>query len=139
MAQKADSSRTAELDVGASGPDRAWSEVGPHVCVKILILAGLLGFLFRTEIGEMVHLWLTDPNWSHGFLIPLFSLYFVNQKRREILGLEYLRDPMLDLLAGRRPQRLLAGQTRANYLGLLLLLLVLAFYVFNVVSPAGYA
>ena len=32
-----------------------------------------------------------------------------------------------------------ANQTRPNYLGLLLLLAILAFYVFNVVSPSGYA
>jgi len=139
MAQKADSSRASGRDAGSSGPQRAWSELGPHTCVKILILAGLLGLLFRTELEGMVHLWLTDPNWSHGFLIPLFSLYFVYQKKRQILGLEYVRDPALDLLSGRRPARLQPAQTRANYLGLLFLLLILAFYVFNVVSPAGYA
>jgi len=119
--------------------DRAWSKVGPHSYAKILLLAGLLGLLFRTEIERMVHLWMTDPNWSHGFLIPLFSLYFVNQKRREILGLEHAPDPLLELLRGRRPQPLLPGQTRPNYLGLLFLVFVLAFYVFNAVSPAGYA
>ncbi len=139
MAQKADSSRTPGQDAGLPTPVRAWSDLGPHGFVKILILGGLLGLLFRTEIEEMVHLWLTDPSWSHGFLIPLFSLYFVNQKRREILGLEYVCDPLLDLLGGRRPGPLRPGQTRANYLGLLLLVLILAFYAFNVVSPAGYA
>ncbi|HOV78442.1 MAG TPA: archaeosortase/exosortase family protein, partial [Sedimentisphaerales bacterium] len=118
--------------------DRRWSELGPHVWVKILLLAGLLCVLFRTEIGEMVHLWLTDPSWSHGILIPLFSLYFVHQKRCEILSLEHTRDPLWERLAGRRPQRLLPNQTRPNYFGLLLLLLILTAYVFNVVSPAGY-
>jgi exosortase len=28
--------------------------------------------------------WLTDGNWSHGWLIPLFSLYFVSTKRDEL-------------------------------------------------------
>jgi exosortase len=116
-----------------------WSEIGPHGFVKIVVLGGLLGFLFRGEIGGLVQLWVTDPNWSHGFLIPLFSLYFIHQKRREILSLECVRDPLLDLLRGRRPLPLQPGQTRANYWGLLVLLLVLAFYIFNVVSPAGYA
>jgi len=139
MADTAGSIRTREQDAGSSQPERAWSELGLHACVKILLLAALLGILFRTEIRGMVHLWLTDPSWSHGFLIPLFSLYFVHQKRREILGLEYLPDPLLERLAGRRTQSLLPGQTRANYLGLLLLLLILAFYIMNVVSPAGYA
>jgi exosortase len=107
--------------------------------VKIGILGGLLGFLFRGEIEGLVQLWGTDPNWSHGFLIPLFSLYFIHQKKREILSLEYARDPLLDLLRGRRPLPLRPGQTRAHYWGLFVLLFVLAFHVFNVVSPAGYA
>lgn len=116
-----------------------WSQIGPHGFAKIVILGGLLGFLFRGEIGSLVRLWVTDPNWSHGFLIPLFSLYFVHQKKREILSLEYASDPLRELWRGRRPGVLRPGQTRANYLGLLLLLLVLVFYAFNVVSPAGYA
>jgi len=116
-----------------------WGELGVRGFAKIILLGGLLGFLFRGEIGSLVHLWVTDPNWSHGFLIPLFSLYFVQQKKREILSLEYTPDPLRELVRGRRPEPLQPGQTRANYLGLFLLLLVLAFYVFNVVSPAGYA
>ena len=123
----------------ATVPDRSWGELGPHHYVKIVILGGLLAFLFRGEIARVVHLWVTDPNWSHGFLIPLFSLYFINQKRTRILGLEYVRDPLAELLQGRRPPHLAPHQTRANYLGLLFLLAILASYIFNVVSPAGYA
>jgi len=125
MAEKADSPR--------------WRELGLYGLGKTAILGGLLAFLFHHEIGGMVRLWMTDPNWSHGFLIPLFSLYFIHQKKREILHLEYVRDPLLELLRGRRPPLLAAGQTRANYLGLFLLLFLLIFYAFNVVSPAGYA
>jgi len=107
--------------------------------LKIAILAALLVFLFRSELQELVHLWLTDPSWSHGFLIPLFSLYFIHQRRRKILGLEYVRDPLAGPFRNRRLGCLPANQTRPNYLGLLLLLAILAFYVFNVVSPSGYA
>ena len=113
--------------------------MGTHRFVKALVLGGLFGFLFRGEMASLVHLWATDPNWSHGFLIPLFSLYFVYQRRRQILALEYAGDPLLTLLHGRRPPPLEPGQTRADYLGLLVLLVVLVFYAFNVVSPAGYA
>jgi exosortase len=129
------------LDGGRAGRtrDSRWRELGAHRFVKALILGGLLGFLFRSEIERLVHLWVTDPNWSHGFLIPLFSLYFLHQKRREILRLEYAPDPLWELLQGRRPAPLQPGRTRANYLGLLLLVLILVFYIFNVVSPAGYA
>jgi len=95
--------------------------------------------VFRNEIERIVHLWITDPSWSHGFLIPLFSLYFINQRRASILSLEPTRDPLAEILARRRPRRLEAGQTRPNYLGLVLLLGMLVLYVFNVVSPSGYA
>lgn len=125
--------------MAAKAESPRWGEIGLHSLMKIAILAGLLGFLFRGEIGRIVRMWATDPNWSHGFLIPLFSLYFLQQKKREILGLEFVRDPLPELLRGRRPPPLGAGQTRANYLGLLLLLLVLAFHTLNTVSPAGYA
>jgi exosortase len=139
MAQKAGSSRIGGQSAAAPGGQRHWRDLGPHRFVKIALLGGLLGFLFRGEMRSLVHLWRTDPNWSHGFLIPLFSLYFLQQKKREILNLEYVQDPLRELLQGRRPRRLAPGQTRANYLGLFLLLLLLAFYAFNVVSPAGYA
>jgi len=103
------------------------------------IVAGALCLGFRHELQRIVGLWLSDPSWSHGFLIPLFSLYFINQKRDAILGLEFVRDPLTELLSGRRPPHLSTGQTRPSYLGLVLLVGILGFYVFNVVSPAGYA
>jgi exosortase len=139
MAEQAGSWQTQGRRVGLPAPARSWRALGPHRYVKIAILGGLLGFVFRHEIAQTVHLWLTDPNWSHGFLIPLFSLYFLHQKKAQILGLEYVRDPLVELLHGHRPPRLLPGQTRASYWGLLLLLATLVFYVFNVISPAGYA
>jgi len=107
--------------------------------VKIAVIGGLLCFLFRPELERIVRLWLTDASWSHGFLIPLFSLYFVNQRRDDILALEYAPDPLFRLLRGRKPGRLPPGGTRPSYLGLLLLLGTLAFYGFNLVSPSGYA
>jgi len=139
MAQKADSPRTQGWDTGVPLPGRWWRELGLHGFVKIVILGGLLGFLFRGEIEGTIHEWITDPNWSHGFLIPLFSLYFIYQKKQDILSLEHAGDPLWELLRGRRPAPLRPGQTRANYLGLFFLLPVLALYAFNVVSPAGYA
>jgi exosortase len=139
MAQTLGSSPTRGYGTDSSLQDHRWGELGLHSRIKIAILAALFCLLFRSELEEVVHLWLTDPSWSHGFLIPLFSLYFIHQRRREILSLEYARDPLVELVRGHGPGRLPAGQTRPNYLGLLFLLSVLAFYVFNVVSPAGYA
>ncbi|MFC1604347.1 exosortase/archaeosortase family protein [Planctomycetota bacterium] len=88
-----------------------WRELGAHNYIKILIIAGLFCFLFRNEIEGIINRWLTDSSWSHGFLIPLFSLYFVNQKSREILNL----------------------RCKPNYLGLVFLICGILFYPFNIV------
>ena len=88
-----------------------WRELPTHVYVKIFILGALFVFLFRSEIEGIVNRWVTDSSWSHGFLIPLFSLYFIDQHKREILNL----------------------RTRVNYLGLLLLICGILFYPFNIV------
>ncbi len=89
----------------------AWRELGVHNFIKILIIGGLLYYLFRGEIANVVRKWQTDGSWSHGFIIPLFSLYFINQRKREILNL----------------------RSKPSYLGLFLLLCVLAFYLLNLV------
>jgi exosortase len=94
-----------------------WRQLGLHTCIKVFILGGLLGYLYRAEIGQIVQTWLADSSWSHGFLIPLFSAYFIIQKKEHILNL----------------------QARPNYLGLLLLVLVIGFYALNRFSPSGYA
>jgi len=100
----------------ASAPKEQWRQLGAHTYIRIVIIGTLLYCLFNKEINGIVNQWLTDPSWSHGFLIPLFSLYFLNQSREEILN----------------------TRTKPNYLGLLLLVGVILFYIFNTISPAGY-
>jgi len=90
---------------------KKWGEVGVHNYVKMLIVAGLFIYLFGGEIRGMVDRWYTDSNWSHGFLIPFFSLYFINQRKNEILNLE----------------------TKPNYIGLFLLICGIVFYPLNIV------
>jgi len=88
-----------------------WRDLPAHNYVKIFIIGALFVFLFRVEVESIVHRWITDSSWSHGFLIPLFSLYFIDQHKREILNLE----------------------TRPNYLGLFFLICAILFYPFNIV------
>ena len=44
---------------------------------RVAILAVLFVFLNFQSLQRLVLKWYSDPNWSHGFLIPLFSIYFV--------------------------------------------------------------
>jgi len=94
-----------------------WRELGLHSYVKMAIVGGLLWYLFRGEIRDVVERWLTDSSWSHGFLIPCFSLYFLNQHREKILNI----------------------RAKPNYVGLVLLLCLLAMHVVNKASMSGYA
>ncbi len=64
-----------------------WGQViGPAGWVKILVLGGLLYWLYWMDIRFLVQTWVKDGNWSHGFLIPLFSLYFLHQRRERLLA-----------------------------------------------------
>jgi exosortase len=66
-----------ETDPGAVGEHRV-TIVGAIVSVALLCLA------FRTNLQHFVLVWWTDDNYSHGFLVPLISLYFARQvSRRE--------------------------------------------------------
>ncbi len=94
-----------------------WRQISFHTAVKISILGILSCYVFRDELTRLVHDWVNDKSWSHGFLIPLFSLHFLNQHRKEILNL--------------RP--------KPSYWGLVFTVAVLAFYFLNLISPSGYA
>jgi exosortase len=128
------------VKTGGTGVSRTrWLELSIHNYIKVLIIGGLLYYLFQNEIDGIVREWVKDPSWSHGFLIPLFSLYFLNQRKEKILNLEHMKDPLASLLCGHWPGRTRSGQTRASYVGLLFLIFALLFYLFNLVSPSGYA
>lgn len=55
-------------------------------CAKILVLAGLFVWLNFWQFRILVRTWIDDPNWSHGLLIPLFSIYFLYSRRGELFA-----------------------------------------------------
>lgn len=102
----------SDMTVNTSGQqDTGWASLGVSAYVKIFVIALLLWWFFREEVDRIVYRWVNDPSWSHGFLIPLFSLYFLNQHKGEILQVE----------------------TKTNYLGLVLLICCFIFYALDVV------
>ena len=59
--------------------------VSSAAVLRVVIIASLLGlFYWGTIRRDIVTRWLNDGNWSHGWLIPLFSLYFVGMRRDEL-------------------------------------------------------
>jgi len=53
---------------------------------KIAILGGMLVLINRHQFPLLVKTWLSDPNWGHGFLIPLFSIYLIYTRFSEIMS-----------------------------------------------------
>jgi len=104
-------------DISQEG-EKGWSSLGAAVFIKAVVIGALFWFLFRDEIDRVVYRWVTNSSWSHGFLIPLFSLYFLNQHKEQILHIKAKR----------------------SYSGLFFLLCCLVFYPLNVVLfKVGYA
>jgi exosortase len=55
---------------------------------RVMLLGGigclaLLGLVFWESLRHLVYVWATDENYSHGFLVPLISLYFANEAARQ--------------------------------------------------------
>ena len=62
---------------GANAP--AWWQLGIIFCALALLLYGI--------VGKLVYDWWTDPNFSHGFFVPLFSGFVAWQNRKDLEGL----------------------------------------------------
>ena len=52
--------------------------------IRVAILAALFTALHWRLLDWLVRSWWYNNNWSHGFLIPLFSLYLVYSRRQEV-------------------------------------------------------
>src|SRR5579875_1500713 len=56
-----------------------WQQHLPSLILLALVIAIYAGVLVK-----LVHDWYTDPDFSHGFLVPLFSAYLLWTKRRAL-------------------------------------------------------
>lgn len=56
-----------------------------HVWVRIAILAALFIPLHWDILWRLTQFALTDGDWSHAFLVPFISLYFVYQQKQRLL------------------------------------------------------
>jgi len=55
-----------------------------HVWVRIAIIAALFIPLHWDIINRLIRFAWTDGDWSHAFLVPLISIYFIHQRREAL-------------------------------------------------------
>jgi exosortase len=54
--------------------------------LQLVVVLGLLTLVYWDVLrGPVVGRWIEDDNWSHGWLIPVFSLYFLHANRAALL------------------------------------------------------
>jgi len=51
------------------------------------VLAGLLLWLYMPTLVHLIGQWWNDPNFSHGFFVPLFSAFIIWQERSKLARL----------------------------------------------------
>jgi EpsI family protein len=102
----------ADLVEAARDPLDRWRLAGAILSLLIL------GTLFAGNLNHFAYTWSTDDNYSHGFLVPLLSLYFAN-----------------DAAGRHRPA--LGGRERGVWLGSLLLLVGILGKLATVLIPIG--
>ncbi len=65
-------------------PQRAFSTILPAVPFVIV-----MGLLYHKTFLDMVRIWYHDANYSHGFLIPFLSAYFMWERRDRLAQIEF--------------------------------------------------
>src|SRR4030067_1323359 len=103
-------------------------KVRPEILIISLVLLGI----YLPVFTELVSDWEKDPNYSHGFFVPLVSLCLLWKKRKELSQIQTKISPLgLGLIAGGL-FLLLVGTAGAEYftarLSFVLLLFGLVWY-----------
>jgi exosortase len=83
-----DSRTTSIAEAVALEEREPWLSVPLYAWVQIVIVTGLFIYMHANIIETMMAIAKRDPDWSHAFLIPFFSLYFIHHDRRRILAAE---------------------------------------------------
>jgi len=80
---------TSATDSGSASPNGRFSLPLPrNLAIFLLVLLGLFVLMNYSSIALLIDKWKTDDNYSHGFLIPFISLYFVWSKKEELARLK---------------------------------------------------
>ena len=60
--------------------------LGRQAWFKLLLLGGLVVALQFSQLHLLALSWWTLPDWNHGFIIPLFSLYLLYSRWQDMVA-----------------------------------------------------
>ena len=69
----------------STAPKRFWSTQKVNLAWRALLLGVLLALLYYRVLAKLVSDWWNIPDFSHGFLVPIFAAYLVWTKRKILL------------------------------------------------------
>lgn len=93
-----------------------WREaLGPTGILTFLLLTALFIWLYQNQCYRLYRMW-QNPDWSHGFLVPLFCLYMVHTRKAQLL----------------------LGDHRGSLWGLVLIVAGVLGYAYFIVARIGY-
>jgi exosortase len=62
----------------------------PPALVGILLaLAGVGLWAYWPTLGTMAHKWMSDPQYSHGYLVPVFAVVLLGLRRSHLAGVQF--------------------------------------------------
>ena len=73
------------------------------------VLLGLVVILYAGVLKALVGQWWSDPDYGHGFLVPLFSGYILWRQRDQMLNCEHELAPDVDKFEMDSPAPVRAG------------------------------
>jgi len=102
-------------------------EPAPPPVWQAAVLSALLLWLYLPTLTHLIAQWWNDPNFSHGFFVPLFAGFVVWQERSRLAGVNLLPSWSGFLILGFGLSVLVLGQMGAEiFLSRFSLLIVLA-------------
>lgn len=122
------------FDYGQIAPRPATlRRISTNLLIAVGLLAILYGWLFEINARQLVHTWYTDPDWSHGFLVPLIAVYLAYLHKDTLVKLrpKGTKVGLALLLYGVASQVLfrIAGQPQASNLTILVVLFGLVLWI----------
>jgi exosortase len=71
--------------VTAAASERIWAR--PSLILQLALLFGAIAIIYHGILAALVLDWWNDPNFSHGFVMPVFSLFVAWQQRKKLAAL----------------------------------------------------